>query len=114
METHIKKRKTISSKERLRIFNLHGGICHFCSGKIKVNEEWEVSHVIEFRLTQDDSDENRKPAHKKCHRDYTYTEGNPMLAKVERLRLKNMGIRPQPTRKLQSRGFPKRALPGDR
>lgn len=104
------KRKPISTRERARLFMLHGGICHMCGHKIDGSKErWEVSHVIEWRLTQDDSDENRKPAHYKCHRDYTYSKGNPMLAKVERLRLKNMGIRPQPTRKIQSRGFPKPA-----
>lgn len=109
----MSKRPSVSRTERARLFNLHGGICHFCKGKIDgVRERWELSHVIERKLLEDDperadSDENRQPAHYKCHRGYTYEEGNPMVARVERKRAKHLGIYPKSPFKLQGRGFQK-------
>jgi len=88
------KRKARPPKERARLFLLHEGICHFCLGKIDgVKERWELSHIIEWELTHDDSDGNCAPAHYKCHRNYTYKEGNPMVAKTLEKERKNMGIR---------------------
>lgn len=87
------KRKSRPPRERARLFQLHGGICHMCGQKVQVNERWELSHVIEWELTHDDSDENVKPAHYACHRTYTNTDGNPMVAKTLRLERKHLGIK---------------------
>ena len=100
------KRKHRGQRERDRLFILHGGRCHMCNGKIwPAREDWELSHVIEWKLTEDDSDENVKPAHKKCHRDYTNKVGNPMLADTERKRAKHNGTYPKSRFKLASRPF---------
>lgn len=36
-------RRSLSARERIRLFELHGGICHFCGGKITgAREGWEI------------------------------------------------------------------------
>lgn len=62
------RRKSFSRKERVRLFELYKGECHICEGKIHVNESWEIEHVIPWDLTQDDSDDNLRLAHFKCHK----------------------------------------------
>lgn len=88
------RRKSRNAKERARLFTLHGGICHLCGGRIGAGEAWEIEHVIEWALTHDDSDENVKPAHVKCHAAKTGKRAAE-LAKVNRQREKFMGFRPK-------------------
>lgn len=85
-------RRSLSKKETLRLFELHGGTCHLCGLKIQPGEAWEIDHVVEFKLTQDESDENMMPGHKKCHRQKTSDRAGE-LAKVERIRSKHLGVR---------------------
>jgi 5-methylcytosine-specific restriction protein A len=97
-------RKHISTRERARLFLLHEGLCHICGNKIDgVRERWDVEHVIPFALTQDDSDENRKPAHYACHKPKTKDDVR-MIRKSDRVRAKHIGAK-APTR---------RPLPGSR
>lgn len=99
------QRKHHSRKDRARIFTQRGGLCHLCGGKIDASREaWELEHIVEFALTQDDSDENLAPAHKKCHRDKT-SERAADLAKTERVRAKFRGEWPASRAKIQSRPF---------
>lgn len=61
-------RKSFSPKERARLFALNKGICHICSGKIDASLEcWEIEHENPLAMTGDNSDDNLKLAHKKCH-----------------------------------------------
>ena len=85
-------RKPRTDKQRLELFNANGGICHLCGGKIEAGQAWELDHVIEYTLTRDDSDENMKPAHKKCHRAKTSTRAT-VLAKVARIEAKHAGVK---------------------
>jgi len=90
-------RRSLSAKEALRLFALHGGVCHFCGGKITgAREGWEISHEIPLAIGGDDDDANRKPAHKKCHRDHTAKVDAPRIAKTKRQARKGMGARPRP------------------
>lgn len=61
-------RRHRSKKERARLFELHGGICHICGMPIKVGEAWDISHEIPIALGGEDDDTNSKLAHTKCHR----------------------------------------------
>lgn len=85
-------RKSIGSRERDRLFLLHGGICHICNEKIwgSRGEKWEVEHVIPWAISRDDSDENRKPAHVACHAGKTKKD-RQTISKVDRQRLKHTG-----------------------
>ena len=87
-------RKSISTRERLRLFTLHNGICHLCGGKINgAREAWEVSHDIPLELCGADDDENRKPAHAKCHKVQTATIDVPRIAKAKRREAKHIGAK---------------------
>lgn len=87
------KRKPRPAKERARLFELHGGLCHICGGKINVGEAWELEHVIPFEFAQDDTDENVKPAHVACHKVKTADDVKD-IAKARRRREKHFGFRP--------------------
>lgn len=88
------KRRSLTGKDRLRIFAAHGGRCMFCGGKIEAKREaWEVSHDIPLEMGGADDDVNRKPAHKKCHRTHTYTVDAPAIAKAKRREIKDMGAK---------------------
>ncbi len=97
-------RRSFSRKDRARIFTANRGRCHLCEGLISVGEAWEVEHVIPYALTQDDSDGNLRPAHKKCHRVKTDTDVTA-IAKVVRMAAKHNGSWPKSRAPLKSRGF---------
>ena len=87
-------RKHISTRERVRLFLLHGGICHICDGKIDATRErWEVSHDIPLELGGADDDENRKLAHEACHRQRTATVDAPAIAKSRRRQAAHIGAK---------------------
>jgi 5-methylcytosine-specific restriction endonuclease McrA len=101
-----KRRKHLSAKERVRLFELHKGICHICKQKIQVGEKWELEHLIPWELTRDDSDENVKPAHDHCHKPKTKKDTQE-IRKADRIRAKHLGCYPKSRARIQSRGFPK-------
>ena len=85
-------RRSLSTRERLRLFNLYGGVCHFCEQKIDgTRDRWEISHELALELGGADDDENRKPAHYKCHRAHTAEKDIPQIAKSNRQRAKHVG-----------------------
>lgn len=87
-------RRHLSPKERLRLFQLHDGICHLCEGKIQVGQAWDISHDIPLELGgADDDDNNSKPAHRKCHRDHTSKVDVPNIAKAKRRERKHYGVK---------------------
>lgn len=98
-------RRSFNRKDRARIFTANGGCCHICKGKIGVGEAWEIEHVIPYALTQDDSDDNLRPAHVKCHKGKTHGEDRPRISKAERVRAKHQGTWPKSKAPIKSRGF---------
>jgi hypothetical protein len=87
----VTKRKSISTKQRVELFNEHNGICHICGGKINVGEAWEVEHRIPFAMGGEDSKSNWAPAHSKCHRTKT-TDDVGAIAKAKRREARHIGI----------------------
>lgn len=107
-------RKRLSTRDRARIFAAAGGVCHICGGIIQAGEAWEVSHPIPIALGGEDTDENRRPAHKKCHRALTAQEDIPRIAKAKRVEARHIGTRVARCT-IKSAGFPrseKRREPG--
>lgn len=100
-------RKSFSRKDRVRLFDLHGGKCHLCDQKIKVGDAWDLEHIVPWELTRDDSDDNVKPAHKSCHKIKT-ADDVAAIRKSDRVRAKHMGAWPKSKSKIPSRGFSKR------
>ena len=104
-------RRSLTAKDRLRIFADHNGRCHLCGGKIDPRiEAWEVSHEIPLELGGDDDDINRQPAHRKCHRAHTSNTDIPNIAKAKRRELKNLGAT-KPKYRWPSRPFASRRTP---
>lgn len=103
-------RKRLSARERERCFDDAGGICHICERPIVPGQRWEVSHPIPLAAGGDDTPENRRPAHARCHKHLTATVDAPRIAKTRRQRQKHIGAtrpkRPWPKRKMQSHSNP--------
>lgn len=87
-------RKSFHARERGRIFNLYGGVCYLCEGKIHVGEAWEIEHCIPWELSRDDSDENLRLAHVKCHKVKTASDIRT-IRKSDRQRDKHTGAMPR-------------------
>lgn len=87
-------RRSMSRTRRVRIFDAAGGACHICAGCIQPGEAWEVEHVIPLVISGDDSDDNLRPAHVKCHRAKT-TEDAGTIAKAKRVHAKHIGAKPK-------------------
>lgn len=102
-------RKSFTKKDRSRIFLANDGRCHLCSGQIGIGEAWEVEHVIAYALTRDNSDDNLRPSHVKCHRAKTDVDV-AAIAQAKRREAKHLGIT-KPAGKLRGPSFPKIAKP---
>jgi len=70
-------------------------ICHICKGPIwpAKGDKWEADHVIRRVLSADDSPENLRPAHTKCHRVVKTPDDIREHAKGKRVSDKHNGIR---------------------
>lgn len=99
-------RKRISTRERARLFALHGGICHLCKGAIDGSREaWDISHEIPLAQGGADDDANRLLAHRKCHQSHTATVDLPNIAKAKRREAISTGAKAPPAVNIKSRGF---------
>jgi 5-methylcytosine-specific restriction enzyme A len=88
------KRRSISQRERLLIFNQARGICHICGGKIGVGEAWDVEHVVPLAQGGEDGGDNIRPAHVKCHRAKTAKDATD-TAEAKRREARHIGIKKQ-------------------
>ena len=86
-----KRRKSISAKQRLKVFTDHKGECHICGGKIGVGEGWQIEHVIPFAMGGADDESNWRPSHIKCHRTKT-TDDVGKIAKAKRREARHLGV----------------------
>ncbi len=97
-------RPSMTRKRKAAIFAQHNGACHLCGGTISVGEAWDAEHVIPWEISRDDSDDNLRPAHKKCHASKTADDRRD-IAKVQRIQAKHNGSWPKSKTPLRSRGF---------
>lgn len=86
------KRRRLTSKDRLSLFEREDGVCHLCGGKVQIGQAWEASHEIPLALGGEDGGSNLRVAHAKCHRTHTSVVDIPTIAKSNRVRLKHAGI----------------------
>lgn len=87
------KRKRITSKMRIEVFERHKGVCHLCSMKVVAGAEWDLSHLIPLAAGGADDESNWLVAHRSCHRVHTATVDIPLVAKVARIRAKHIGAK---------------------
>jgi len=75
-------RRSLSTRDRVKVFEAAKGVCHLCSLRIHPGEEWDVSHAIPLAIGGADDFSNMLPAHRKCHRQHTATVDAPRIAKT--------------------------------
>lgn len=91
-------RRPLSTRERLRLYDLHGGLCHICNCVIdRVRDRWDVEHVLALALGGADDDDNRQPAHTRCHKVKT-ADDLGHIAKAKRREAKHLGAKPPSSR----------------
>jgi 5-methylcytosine-specific restriction endonuclease McrA len=92
------KRKRITTRDRLRLFEEKRGICHHCGGKVQAGQAWDLSHVIPLEAGGEDEWHNYDVIHRDpCHRQRTAKIDAPVIAKVRRIRANHLGAK-TPTR----------------
>lgn len=102
-------RRRLSTKARAAIFAAANGICHICGTAIQATEAWDADHLVPLALGGEDSPENMRPAHAKCHRGAGSKTSDDVakIAKAKRNEARHKGFA-RPKQAIKSAGFPKR------
>lgn len=90
------KRKPMTPRMRLKVWEAHKGVCALCGGKIDgVRERWIVEHLRALELGGEDIEANMAPAHETCALMKTGgTAGDhARAAKAKRVKGKHLGIK---------------------
>src|SRR5271166_1060084 len=88
----VPSRKSLTTRQRVKLFDLHKGICYLCDTKIKVGEKWIDEHINPREISADDSLDNRAPVHADCAKKKTVKD-QADIAKVYRIRAKHLGLK---------------------
>jgi len=90
-------RRNWTARQRLGVFEAHGGACHICGLKIDgTREPWDLEHIIPLALGGEDALGNLAPAHRSCHQTKTKDDVR-VIAKANRVRAKHNGARKRST-----------------
>lgn len=102
-------RRRHTRKDRERILSAAGNLCHLCGGTIQPGDAWDIEHVIALELSGDDTDANKRPAHRKCHVAKTRDD----VAKIAKAKRQEAGHRgfSRPKQTIHSRGFDRKERP---
>lgn len=86
-------RRKLSTRDRLKVFEAHGGVCALCGGKIDGSREtWIVEHLRALGLAGEDAPENMAPAHEHCAAAKT-KDDVARIAKAKRVKVRHIGAR---------------------
>jgi 5-methylcytosine-specific restriction endonuclease McrA len=98
------KRKPLTPRQRLKLFEDHGGRCAICGQKIMGS--FIDEHIIPLGLGGTNDLSNRAPVHVACAQSKTFGQqgDNAKIAKAKRQKMKSLGIERQKV-KIKSRGF---------
>jgi 5-methylcytosine-specific restriction endonuclease McrA len=84
------KRRSLTTLQRLKVFEAYNGKCHicgyFCGGK------WEVEHIIPIAMGGADDESNMAPAHNSCHAPKTVADLRN-VARAKRRKAKHVGAK---------------------
>lgn len=90
------KRKRMTPRQRLAIWERDRGVCALCSQAINgVKEKWIVEHMIALELGGADDESNMAVVHKTCADEKTNgSKGDhAMAAKAKRVKRRHLGIK---------------------
>jgi 5-methylcytosine-specific restriction protein A len=94
---------------RLRIFETHGGRCHFSGRRIMPGEHWDCDHVKALINGGENRESNMAPILRgKPHKEKTASDVAEK-SRVYRKRAKHIGALPASRQKIKSAGFAKAA-----
>jgi len=95
------KRKHFSPRQRLKIWEDHGGKCCICGERIDgTREPWIIEHCRPLGLAGSNEHSNLGPAHRDCA-DAKTSDDVRRISKAKRVKQKHIGIK-----KTQSRPIP--------
>ena len=100
------KRKPLTPKQRLALFEAHKGICIVC--KLKINDpKWIDEHIRPLGQGGGNELANRAPAHIKCAEAKTNGKNgdNARTAKAKRQKVRAVIGKAAPKKKLEGPGF---------
>jgi 5-methylcytosine-specific restriction endonuclease McrA len=86
-------RKRLSRRDRLAIWEAHGGVCVTCGLKIDgARERWIVEHVRALELGGTNDTANLGPAHERCGIEKT-KDDHSRAGKAKAVKAKHLGIK---------------------
>ncbi len=95
----------IPPRVRARVFEAHGGRCHWSGRKIMAGEDWDLDHVRALINGGEHRESNLAPILRgKPHKEKTARDVAEK-AKVARIKAKHLGVYPSSKAKIKSRGF---------
>jgi 5-methylcytosine-specific restriction protein A len=88
------KRKPLTPRQRLKLFERHAGICVLCHSPIKAADAWIDEHMLALGLGGSNDPENRGIAHKPCADKKTNGPDGDLakIAAAKRIKSKHLGI----------------------
>jgi 5-methylcytosine-specific restriction endonuclease McrA len=90
-------RRKLSPRDRLAVWEAHGGVCCICGGPIDgTREKWIIEHVKALELGGADERANMAPAHEGCAVEKTRGD-HAQAAKAKRRKSRHLGIKRQRT-----------------
>jgi 5-methylcytosine-specific restriction enzyme A len=108
------KRKPLTPRQRLKLFEAAHGICCICHKKIDGTAaflaEFIDEHIKALGLGGDNDIKNRGVAHVKCALTKTLTQDMPRIVKAKAQKAAQIG-KPASLRPLQNRPFPETVKP---
>ena len=107
------KRRRVSTRERVALFQREAGRCHHCLGLVYPGQAWQLSHKIPLALGGADDEKNWGVIHRRpCHEELTRNVDIPSIAQAKRREARHIGAK-QSSGLIRSRGLPL-AAPKDR
>ena len=90
------KRKNMTPRLRLKVWEAHKGLCAICGGKIDgVRERWILEHMRPLALGGADDEGNMAPVHEGCALAKTFGKSGDIAkaAKAKRVKTKHLGLK---------------------
>ena len=90
------ERKPLTPRQRLKLFERHGGICALCNAPIRSGDKWIDEHMRALGLGGSNDPENRGIAHTTCAAMKTHGPDGDLarIAKAKRAKQTHLGIKP--------------------
>lgn len=89
------KRKPLTPRQRLKLFESWHGCCCICERKIQAGDVWVDEHIRPLAMGGTNEFDNRGPAHKACADAKTFGKDGDLslIARAKRQKMKHLGIR---------------------